>query len=152
MQRLAGVWTGTYEYLEPPLGSPGVGFTLELLDGSSWRLLGEVWDDSIGGMEGRGTISGWSLGRYVWFLKVMPFVHVWHDPKPIALEDYLQAHFGERLPHAPGRQPISYRGIVARDRQAVQGTWRMPHRWLSLASGRVVLFQSARGTWEMRRR
>ena len=105
----------------------------------------------ITGMDGRGTISGWSWGRHIWFQKVMPYLQVMHDPKPIALDDYVQAHFGEHLAGDPDKHSISYRGVVAPNRQTVKGTWRIPHRRLSLASGRVIVVPLARGTWEMRR-
>jgi hypothetical protein len=152
MQRLAGSWAGTYECLEPEMkGSQRIGFTLEVSTAPSWRLHGEVWDDPITGMDGRGTISGWSWGRHIWFQKVMPYLQVMHDPKPIALDDYVQAHFGEHLAGDPDKHSISYRGVVAPNRQTVKGTWRIPHRRLSLASGRVIVVPLARGTWEMRR-
>jgi hypothetical protein len=152
MQRLAGSWTGTYDYVEPEVeGSQRIGFTLEVFNGSSWRLLGEVWDDPTTGMDGRGTISGWSWGRHVRFRKVMPYVQVAHVPKPLALNDFLHAQFGEPLAGDPGRHAVSYRGVVARNQQAVTGTWRIPHSRLTLASGRVIVVPRARGTWEMHR-
>jgi hypothetical protein len=68
MQRLVGSWAGTYDYLEPEVDGPQrVGFTLEIFGGSSWRFRGEVCDDPITGMDGRGTISGWSSGRVIVF-------------------------------------------------------------------------------------
>jgi hypothetical protein len=152
MQRLAGLWAGTYDYLEPDVKCHhAVGFTLEVFDGSSWRLHGEVVENPITGAEGRGTIRGWSWGRYVWFRKVMPNVQVAHDPKPIGLDEYLQAEFGEHLSRDPEPHSLSYWGVVAPDRQAIKGTWRLAHRRLSLASGRVVTFPAALGTWKMRR-
>jgi hypothetical protein len=152
MPRLAGTWAGTYEYLEPHAQGPQrVGFTLKVFNGSSWRLHGEVWDDPNTGMEGRGIITGWSWGRRIWFRKVMPSLQVVHDPKPIALNDYLESRYGERLEGDLGRHAVMYRGVVAQNRGAVTGTWRIPHRRLVLASGRVIVLPFARGTWEMRR-
>ena len=153
MQRLAGTWAGTYEYVEPKAQGPQrVGFTLEMFNGSSWRINGEVWDDPNTGMEGRGIITGWSWGRRVWFRKVMPHVQVMHDPKPIALNEYLKSHYGERLDGDLGRHPVSYRGVVAQNQRVVTGTWRLSHRRLVLPSGRVIVVPFARGTWEMGRR
>jgi hypothetical protein len=152
MQRLAGAWAGTYEYAEPKAQGPQrVGFTLEVFNGSSWRLNGEVWDDSNTGMEGRGIITGWSWGRRIWFQKVMPSLQVVNDPKPIAFNDYLESHYSESLDGDPGRHAASYRGVVARHQQVVTGAWRIPHRQLVLASGRVIVVPFARGIWEMRR-
>jgi hypothetical protein len=152
MQRLAGSWAGTYNYLEPEVeGSQRVGFTLEIFGGSSWRLRGEVCDDPVSGMDGRGTISGRSWGRHIWFTKVMPQLQIRHDPKPLALADYLQAEFGEQLARDCGPHAISYRGILAGNRESVSGTWTFPHRRLVLSSGRVIAFPAARGIWEMHR-
>jgi len=39
--------------------------------------------------------SVWSWGRHVWFHKIMPRVEILHDLKPKALDEYLQANFGE---------------------------------------------------------
>jgi len=152
MQPLAGSWVGTYEYLEPEVpGSHLVSFTLKLFDGSSWRLDGEVWENPDVGVDGRGIISGWSWRRHVWFRKVMPSPQVVHDPKPIPLEDYVQAHFGERIESDPGAPVVSYRGVIAQNAECVNGTWSIPHRRLVLASNRVIVIPFARGTWQMRR-
>ena len=152
VSRLTGTWAGTYDYLEPEVeGSQRVGFTLEIFGGSSWRLRGEVCDDPITGMDDRGTISGWSWGRLIWFSKVMPQLQVRHAPKPLALADYLQAEFGEQLARDAGHHTIWYRGIVAGNRESVAGTWTFPHRRLVLSSGRVIVFPAARGSWEMHR-
>lgn len=151
MQRLAGNWAGTYTYLEPEVpGSRLVSFRLKLFDGFPWRLNGEVWDDPAVGMEGQGIISGWSWGRHVWFRKTMRSLQVAHDPKPIALDDYVQAHYGERIEGDPGIHVVSYRGVMAQNEACVTGVWRMPHRRLVLASKRVIVFPFARGTWQMR--
>jgi hypothetical protein len=102
MQRLAGSWLGTYEYDQPPGPGPRlVSFRLELFNGPWWRLNGEVWDDPDTGMVGKGVVSGWSLGRRVWFRKTMLSSQVVHDPKPLALDEYVQAHYGERLAGDP---------------------------------------------------
>lgn len=152
MQRLAGNWTGTYDYLEPEVkGSKRIGFTLEIFGGSSWRVRGRVLEDPITGMDGCGTISGWSWGRHIWFQKVMPYLQVTHDPNPIALDDYLQAQFGERLAGDPGPHAVSYRGAVGQNQNSVGGTWTIPHRRLVLSSGRVITIPFARGSWEMSR-
>ena len=150
--QLAGSWAGTYGYLEPEVeGSQRVGFTLEIFSGSSWRVRGEVLDDPVTGMDGRGTISGWSWGRHIWFKKVMPHLQVTHDPKPIALDDYLQAQFGEHLARDAGSHAVWYLGVIARDRHSVTGTWRIPPHRLVLSSGRVMVLPFARGIWEMHR-
>jgi hypothetical protein len=152
MRALAGSWSGTYEYLDLEVpGSQPVGFTLEIFRGSSWRVRGAVFDDPATGMDGRGTISGWSWGRYIWFKKVMPHLDVRQDPKPIPLDDYLQAQFGEHLAGDPGQHAIWYRGVVGCDRHSVTGTWRIPHRRLVLSSGRVLVLPFTRGIWEMHR-
>jgi hypothetical protein len=152
MNPLAGSWKGTYDYLEPEVkGSTRIGFTLEIFGGSSWRVRGQVLDDPITGMEGCGTIRGWLVGRHIWFQKVMPYLQVTHDPKPIALVHYLEAHYGERLAGDPGRHAVSYRGVVDPDQHRVAGTWTLPHRRLVLTSGRVIVMPFARGSWEMSR-
>src|SRR5215831_10872752 len=116
MQPLAGSWVGTYEYLEPERpGARLVSFKLKLFDGASWRLDGEGWDDPEVGVDGRWTISGWTWRTHVWFRKIMPSLHVSHDPKPIPLEDYVQAQYGERIESDPGAHVVSYRGVIARN-------------------------------------
>jgi hypothetical protein len=72
----------------------------------AWRH-GEAWDDPITGMDGRGTISGWSWRRHIWFLKVMPYLQIHHHRKPIAPDDYLQAYFGEHLVGDAGKHSVS---------------------------------------------
>jgi len=152
MQRLAGRWAGTYEYEQPDVpGSRQVSFSLELFASSSWRLNGEVWDDPVTGEETKGIISGWSWRRHVWFRKIMPSTHVAHDPQPIPVEDYVEALYGERVAGDPGVHVISYRGIVARDGESLEGTWHLSHRRLVLESRRVIVFPFACGTWSMRR-
>ena len=152
MQRLAGSWMGTYEYLEPQVpGSQQVSFTLTLFDGSPWRLTGEVREDPDTGMEGRGTISGWTWRRRIWFRKTMPSLHVANDPKPIALSNYVQAQYGEDIEVEPGAHIVSYRGIIAQNEECISGTWTIPHRRLVLASKRTIVIPFARGTWQMRR-
>lgn len=151
MQKLAGSWTGTYEYVEPQIpGSRRVEFTLEIVSAPSWLLHGEVSDDPMTG-GGCGTISGWSFGRHVWFQKIMPEVYVAHDPRPIPLDEYLQTEFGEGAAGEAAPHTVSYRGVAAPDRNSVAGTWKIPHRRVVLASGRVVALSFGRGTWEMHR-
>jgi hypothetical protein len=143
---------GTYEYLEPEVPGPlRVSFTLMLFDGSSWRLNGEVWEDPDAGVEGRGTVSGWTWRRRLWFQKRMPSLHVANDPKPILLDDYVQARYGERIEGDPGAHIVSYRGVIAQNEECISGTWSIPHRRLVLASKRVIVIPFARGTWQMRR-
>jgi hypothetical protein len=152
MQRLAGDWLGTYEYLEREVPGPRVtSFRLKLFDGPAWRLNGEVWDDPDAGIERSGFISGWSWRRRVWFRKIMPSLQVAGDPKPIAVQDYVQAQFGEGLNEDPGAYVISYRGIVAQNEDCVTGTWSISHARVVLASKRVIVFPFTRGTWQMRR-
>jgi hypothetical protein len=152
MQRLVGRWAGAYEYLEPKgEGQQRVGFTLEIFGGPSWRLRGHVFDDPNAGMEGQGTISGWSWGRHVWFRKVMPQLTVGHHSKPIPLADYLRTEFGADLAHDPGPHEVSYRGVVAGDQHGVTGTWTTPHRAFVLSSGRMIEIPLTRGIWEMHR-
>ena len=152
MQRLAGNWVGTYRYEEPDVpGARLVTFRLELSNGSPWRLDGQAWDDPDTGAEGVGIVSGWSWGRRVWFRKSMPSLQIAHDPKPIPLDDYVRAQYGERIHGDPGAHVVSYRGVVARDGAVVAGAWSIPHRRLVLASKRVIVIPFGRGTWEMRR-
>jgi hypothetical protein len=152
VQQLAGNWIGAYEYVEPHAkGSTKVGFTLEIFDGPSWRVRGRVLDDQLTGMAGFGTISGWSLGRRIWFQKVMPVWQLVADPKPIPLDDYLREQFGDRLADDPGPYAISYRGVIGPNLASVSGTWTLPRRRLFLSSGRVMEFPLTRGGWKMRR-
>ena len=153
MQRLKGRWLGTYEYA--PTEFPGLGrvaFTVNLFDTRSWRLRGEVWDDPEAGVERAGIISGWSWGRHVWFKKIIPARYVAEHPKPIPLEDYVEAEYGERVAGDPGVHVTSYRGIIARSEERLEGTWHLPHSRVVLESRRVIVFPSAHGTWQMRRR
>jgi hypothetical protein len=152
MQRLAGHWTGTYEYEQPDVpGSRQIGFTLDFFDTSSWRLYGEVWDDPLtGGVEAKGTILGWAWGRHLRFRKVMP-LHVANDPRPITVDEYVETTLGDRVAGDPGVHVISYRGVIAHDANQVRGTWHFSHRLLVLQSKRVIVFPSASGTWQMRR-
>jgi hypothetical protein len=152
MQRLAGRWTGTYEYEQPDVpGSRQIGFTLDFFDTSSWRLYGEVWDDPLtGGVEAKGTILGWAWGRHLRFRKVMP-LHFANDPRPIPIDEYVEAAYGDRVVGDPGVHVISYRGIIADDAHQVGGTWHFSHRRLVLQSKRVIVLPSASGTWHMGR-
>ena len=152
MQRLAGRWAGTYEYEQPDVpGSRQVSFSLELFDSSSWRLNGEVWDDPVTGAEAKGVVLGWSWRRHVWFKKIMPSLHVAHHPKPMALEDWVEANYNDRVAGDPGVHVIWYRGIIARDEEYLEGTWQLPHCRFVLESKGVIVFPSACGTWHMRR-
>jgi len=152
MQRLAGRWEGTYQYEEPDVpGSRQVGFTLEFLDSSSWRLHGEVWDDPLTGVEGKGIVSGWTWRRRAWFKKIMPSLHVAQHPRPITVDEYVEATYGDRVAGGSGVHVISYRGIIAGDTNRLEGTWHMSARRLTLQSKRVIVFPAATGTWHMRR-
>ena len=153
MQRLAGRWDGMYEYERRDVPGPRqVGFRLELFDSPSWRLNGEVWDDQVPGAETKGMILGWSWRRHVWFKKIMPSLHIADHPKPLAVQDYVETHYGERVAGDPGVHVISYRGIIARDEESLEGTWHIPHRRLVLESKRVIVFPFSCGTWHMWRR
>ena len=153
MQRLTGRWLGTYEYAQPDVPGPRqVGFTLELFDTPSWRLIGEVWDDPEAGVEGTGIISGWSWRRHVWFKKIMPSHYVAQDPKAIPLADYVETEFGERVAVDSGVHVISYRGVIVGNDERLEGKWQVRHNRVVLESKRVIAFPSAHGTWQMRRR
>ena len=138
---MKGKWNGTYWYEGNATDSIKYRITpfqliIEHVKGK--KISGNVKDDTkMGGTKGVGTINGSIKGNKIKFVKRMP-IHT------------VILHNGTRIEENKPHRPIYYKGIINKEGDHIEGTWRFK-MGLGFVDGKIALFLGTRGFWEMKK-